>query len=609
VPDPQAKHYFDAYLTPTGKPLTAEESRKYYNNATILNAIRTVWDRMLSAQMRTGSRMTPKNKFWAMISDNMAHVTDKYENSLPWNARRLQQQAETYYGVKGTDRRFESLLKTGKYGNQNRTIASPAIERLLVSIYASKEKPFMSDVKKIYDRFIAGEADIVDYETGEIVECSKYTKNGQAAEVSDATVWRILNKPVNRRIADSRRNDFKYNQKHDVYVKRESPHYSLSKISLDDRDLCRKTVDGKWVHAYYAYDVASGCVIGAAYALKKDTNLVKECLRDMWKNLEAWNLKTPYEAEVENHLMKELSDRLNNTFTHVTWCAPMNSREKRAEHFNRQKKYFGPESERSQGMAHGRHYARHEAYLYSREKIFDEDNHNYKPELVPALLDAIIAEDRAQIEKYNNQRHPNAGKRKEFEDMTRMQVLVMKMNPNLAPLNHRLICRNWGYETETSLKASNLMTVQYEEWVLTKAEMVGLFKPNNYECRAYWLPSQSGEIESIFVYQDETYIDECRRWGTFQEAVAERTARDTELMHRQMGRKQNYRKMIRDARNEVPKVKIIDREKLDAVIEKIGTKEDLRVKHKELKTSKEMEYSELDYADDDWYSANAINSL
>lgn len=47
------------------------------------------------------------------------------------------------------------------------------------------------------------------------------------------------------------------------HVHRHSPEFSLSKVSFDDRDLPRKLKDTKArPKAYYAYDVASQCVVG-----------------------------------------------------------------------------------------------------------------------------------------------------------------------------------------------------------------------------------------------------------------------------------------------------------------------------------------------------------
>jgi hypothetical protein len=349
-----------------------------------------------------------------------------------------------------------------------------------------------------------------------------------------------------------------------------SPKHSLSKISMDDRDLVRKCLitdkKGKKqtvaVHAYYAYDVASGCIIGAAWSLSKDTKLVFDCFRNMWQNLKKWQLPTPWECEVENHLMSGLSDRLYNTFMEVTFCAPMNSQEKYAERGNKRKKWYGKESERAQGMAHGRWYAKHEAYLHPREKIFDSDNDNYKQSLEPASFEAIVAEDKAQIEKFNNARHPV-----KETGMTRMEFLLHKPLPKAAPLNWRVLCKEWGFETETSLKRGKSCTVQYQEFAPSSPLIIERFKPNNYDCVAYWMPNADNEIESVYIYQEGRYIDECKAWGKFQEAKAERTDEDTRIMHRQLGYKSKYKKMLRDGKeNKMERLEIIPVERTERAL-------------------------------------------
>jgi hypothetical protein len=566
LPDPIAKAFFDDIKKPNGEYLLPEENMRYYNNAIILNSMRRAWEKSYSLHSKSGHLMMPVGEYWKGMSEAMAPVCEKYINSLQWNPRRLQEQAAKYYFKgEGGSHDYGALLKFGRYGNINRVKITPQVGKVLLSIYGTKEKLFVSEVQMMYNEFLLGARDIVNHETGEIFDRKSFYKNGEPQPLSEAAVWQWLNKPKNRRLVDMRRNDRHYNQqKHTPYVERESPHFSLSKISMDDRDLCRKTLKGEWVHAYYAYDVASGCVIGASYSLKKDTELVMECFRNMFQNLRSLELNTPAECEVENHLMKELSDRLHATFLHVTFCAPENSQEKRSEQLNKQKKYYGETSERRQGMAHGRHYAKHEAYLSTRKKIFDDTNENFKQDLPPADFNFIVAEDRAQTELYNNTIHPN---KEQYPHMTRMQVLTSRQFTQLAPLNWRILSKEWGYEQSTSLKRARSATVQYREWWLSSPMVIDRFKPNNYECLAYYLPDLQGNIESIYLYQDGKYIDECRALGKFQEAIVERTERDVHIMHKQLGYKKQYYEMLnREKAEKLEKLTVIPAERTDKAL-------------------------------------------
>jgi hypothetical protein len=598
--------------------LTDEEKTKYENSAKILNAMRWAWERSYSRHSAAGhvSKMR-KGEFWKKMANMMPAISEKHVHRLPWNWRRLQQVADEYAA-----NNYKALL-SGKIGNVNRTKKQRTmIEQIVISIYGSKEKPFMSAVCAIYNEFVLGLRDIYNAETGEVFNRSDFYSNGEPITISEGLVFNILNDPLNRKIVDRLRNDFHYNQnKHNAAVDREAPYYSLSKISMDDRDLVRKCIvtDSKgnkktaWVHAYYAFDVASDCCIGAAYSLSKDQNLVMECFRNMWNNLRAWGLHTPAECEVENHLMKgtEIEGKLDRTFMHVTFTAPMNSREKRAEHKIKAKKWYTENAEVSQGMAKGRHYAKHEAYLHSREKVFDEMNDTYKESLEAWEFERVVAEDLAQIETWNNARHTRTDKKTKqsvYAGMTRMQVLMTKMHSKLAPLNWRLLCKEWGKCTETSLKQGRSFTVDYREWWLSDVQLIERFKPNNTDACAYYIPANDGLINELFVYQGERYIDSPRVIGKFQEAKIERTAQDEQVMHTQLGFISSAKKLAKETKEKkyLGKIGSMKTEMIDSVISLANETE---IIDSSLPDAQETEFVEdFDWGEDD-YTAKALNSL
>jgi hypothetical protein len=253
----------------------------------------------------------------------------------------------------------------------------------------------------------------------------------------------------------------------------------------------------------------------------------------------------------------------------LTFCAPMNSRQKRSEHLIKEKKWYGEQSEVKRGMAHGRHYAKHPAYLHSREKVFDEMNDTYKNSLEAWDFDRVIAEDRAQMNAWHNEPHPRLKnkktKEKMYPGMTRMEVLLFKQNSRCAQLNWRSICKEWGVERETSLKKGKSVTIDYREWWLSEAGVIAKFKPNNTNCTAYFIPEETAElpagtvsltttqkeVREIFLYQDNRYIDKPFVMGKFQEAVVERTDKDIAIMNAQLGWLSHAKKVAKDHKAEV----------------------------------------------------------
>ena len=107
--------------------------------------------------------------------------------------------------------------------------------------------------------------------------------------------------------------------------------------------------------------MVSGAVVGYAYNRLKTAELFLDCMRNMFRTLDRNGMYIPAELEVEHHLVKDFADGLmqaGTVFPLIRWCNPGNSREKRAEHFNRQKKY-GVEKRSQAGI--GRWWARLEA--------------------------------------------------------------------------------------------------------------------------------------------------------------------------------------------------------------------------------------------------------
>lgn len=551
-PDAQAQNWFAAYRKPNGEMLTAEKQRELTNNCIILNACRKLLENSRSLHIRQGkgNAQVRKKDFWAGVANALPRLMADYPHSLPMNARRLQQKYEQY-----TQQGFAAFI-SGLIGNQNKQAITAPMVKLILSIYGTKDKPFASDVLSIYKDFMLGVVDVVNTETGELFNRNEFYKNGFPVMPSETSIWNIINDPENRRIVDLRRNDTMYNRaKHTPHHVRYAPTYTLSKISMDDRDLTRKTTMRERVCAYYAYDVVSGCCIGASYSLQKNVDLVRDCFRDMFLFLDKNGLGCPLEVEVEHHLMEQIKDDLQLMFQHVRFCAAGNSQEKRAEHLNKAKKYT---AEKQLGQTTGRWWARSEAYRQPNEREYNKqvmagEINAYKEVLLP--YDQLVKEDREAIEAFNNQLHPD---QKRFAGKTRLQVFFENINPEIKALNKPVIWRLIGERTETTLRRSEYVTVQYGKYRLPSPECIKLLKPNNYSVEAYWLKDAEGEIKTVELYQGDKFIASCKQIVAYNESEAERTDADRAALLEQEKYVSKYYKMVKDAKAEkLSRVKVV----------------------------------------------------
>lgn len=543
--DPKAANFFANYTTSDDRTLSAKHIKEWTTNASVLEAIKRA-EAAAKAKRRAMGGST--NPVWEILVQDVEAMRDATGHTLkiPSLRRTLRK-----YKLEG----YSSLI-SGKIGNDNPRKVTALVESMLLSLYAMPNRPFSTSVHQLYLSFLAGKIDVVDRQTGEYFNRADFYRNGEPIEISDQTVWNYINNPLNRALVDKSRMDYlDYNNTHRPHDRRHAPKYSFSKVSMDDRDLPRKLATGGRVKAYYAYDVASGAVVSASYSRNKDEGLFIDCLRNMFRLMDKHNWGVPMEIEVENHLVNKFFDDLQIMFPILRICAPGNSQEKHAEHFNRAKKY-GVEKDKQVGI--GRWWAKHEAYGVKTKKINDE--------YVEKLYDYnfLVAEDMQAVADYNNQLHP---KQKKYPGMTRWQVLCYNINPNVAKPSRAVWMKSIGERTETSIRRSKYMEVQYKMFELPNPALISRLKPNNYKVDAYWLPNEYGEVTEIFLYQDGEFISRCEVSETYNTAKAEWTEDDAANRIKQASYTAKYDKMIRDGRAaKIIKPEIITAETTAAVM-------------------------------------------
>ena len=550
--DAKAREFYTRFRFDNGDTLPPEHIQEYTVNASVIEAVMRAMED--ATFMRKAMKAGPVN--WGELAGAISYYQAEFGHTLPVSSNRFKKRVNDFKA-----NGYESLISR-KFMNQNRRKVTYDIERLLLSIDAQPEQPFNTTVWEQYNLFVQGELELYDPETGEVLNPADFTdKDGNPLVLSPATVANYLNNPKNKALRGKlHMSQWDFNNAYRPYHLRSIGEYSLSKVSLDDRDLPRPMKDGNRVKAYYAYDVVSGAVVGYAYNRYKTTELFLDCMRNMFQTLDRNGMYIPAELEVEHHLVSDFADGLmqaGTVFPLIRWCNPGNSREKRAEHKNREKKY-GVEKRTQVGI--GRWYAKLEANRPKEEKVYDEKNNTYKVKTYS--YEELVADDIRAIETFNAQPHPN---QKRYPGMSRWDVLCAHQNPNLAPWDKAVLYRFIGQHTETTIRQNTYCTVMYNQYGLPSPEIIEKLEPRYYKVDAYYLPDADGTINEVYIYQNGRYIATCKPVARYNENTAEQTEYDKAAYTEQSKYVAQFDKMMKDGK--IKRVGILAKEEAKLITE------------------------------------------
>lgn len=550
--DAKARDFYTRFRFDNGDTLPPEHIQEYTVNASVIEAVMRAMED--ATFMRKAMKAGPVN--WGELAGAISYYQAEFGHTLPVSSNRFKKRVNDFKA-----NGYESLISR-KFMNQNRRKVTYDIERLLLSIDAQPEQPFNTTVWEQYNMFVQGDLELYDPETGEVLNPADFTdKDGNPLVLSPATVANYLNNPKNKALrAKLHMSQWDFNNAYRPYHLRSIGEFSLSKVSLDDRDLPRPMKDGNRVKAYYAYDVVSGAVVGYAYNRYKTTELFLDCMRNMFQTLDRNGMYIPAELEVEHHLVSDFADGLmqaGTVFPLIRWCNPGNSREKRAEHKNREKKY-GVEKRTQVGI--GRWYAKLEANRPKEEKVYDEKNNTYKVKTYS--YEELVADDIRAIQTFNAQPHPN---QKRYPGMSRWDVLCVHQNPNLAPWDKAVLYRFIGQHTETTIRQNTYCTVMYNQYGLPSPEIIEKLEPRNYKVDAYYLPDADGTISEVYIYQNGRYIATCKAVARYNENTAEQTEADKAAYTEQAKYVAKFDKMMKDGK--IKRVGILAKEEAKLITE------------------------------------------
>ena len=550
--DAKARDFYTRFRFDNGDTLPPEHIQEYTVNASVIEAVMRAMED--ATFMRKAMKAGPVN--WGELAGAISYYQAEFGHTLPVSSNRFKKRVNDFKA-----NGYESLISR-KFMNQNRRKVTYDIERLLLSIDAQPEQPFNTTVWEQYNMFVQGDLELYDPETGEVLNPADFTdKDGNPLVLSPATVANYLNNPKNKALrAKLHMSQWDFNNAYRPYHLRSIGEFSLSKVSLDDRDLPRPMKDGNRVKAYYAYDVVSGAVVGYAYNRYKTTELFLDCMRNMFQTLDRNGMYIPAELEVEHHLVSDFADGLmqaGTVFPLIRWCNPGNSREKRAEHKNREKKY-GVEKRTQVGI--GRWWAKLEANRPKEEKVYDEKDNTYKVKAYS--YEELVADDIRAIQTFNAQPHPN---QKRYPGMSRWDVLCAHQNPNLAPWDKAVLYRFIGQHTETTIRQNTYCTVMYNQYGLPSPEIIEKLEPRNYKVDAYYLPDADGTINEVYIYQNGRYIATCKPVARYNENTAEQTEVDKAAYTEQSKYVAQFDKMMKDGK--IKRVGILAKEEAKLITE------------------------------------------
>lgn len=585
VMDVAARQFYTTYQHADGTPLDAAHVNEYVAKASLFTVMAKGLQTQRMARAKSGSRLIMKEWYQSMLVWYTQQCLDQHSIAYGLNP---------YTNVRSFERAFQSYCNGGYsslihsgIGNDNARKVCKKLENLLLALYRTEDHPFVSRVLELYTEFISGKKELYDQSTGEVFRPRDFIKLGSET-LSESTVWNYLKDVYgNTAIYADRNGNFEYNNSLRPKNHRHHGTYSLSKISMDDVALSRKAIGNKWVYKYMATDVVSQYIFRPAYILGKPTEqTVYESFRNMFCELSLMGLPMPGELEVEHHIMSNFQ-WLPQVFQFVRFC--QSPTEKRAEHAIRRLKYGAA---KDLGQTRGRWYAKHEAYKSVRFKI----NGDYpEQEFDPHQL---IADDMAAIEAHNNELHPD---QKRFPGKTRKQVLMENFNPNLQAIDKSYLYRFIGNKTDTSIRNNDYCQVACQRFELKDFACLQRLKPNNRTVTAYWLPDEEGNVNTVYLYQGETYIGEAENLEnfTYNECAAERTAEDEAKMLHQAKRAAKFDRLIKERRQEIPRIgkinsdtaRYIETVPVDIVIEE---------------NEQPVNYDGDEFAD---YATQAINSL
>lgn len=148
VLDQAAVEFFEKHQVneSIGKGLSDEKRAEYVNNASILNAFRDMLENSDGRHVRTSHSKIGRGEFWKRAAKALPRIADRWPNSLPQNARRLQEKYNLYI------REGYASLISKKFNNSNSAKVNDEYkESVLTALIADGRNLDNAQIARVYN--------------------------------------------------------------------------------------------------------------------------------------------------------------------------------------------------------------------------------------------------------------------------------------------------------------------------------------------------------------------------------------------------------------------------------------------------------------------------
>ena len=148
VLDQAAVEFFEKHQVneSIGKGLSDEKRAEYVNNASILNAFRDMLENSDGRHVRTSHSKIGRGEFWKRAAKALPRIADCWPNSLPQNARRLQEKYNLYI------REGYASLISKKFNNSNSAKVNDEYkESVLTALIADGRNLDNAQIARVYN--------------------------------------------------------------------------------------------------------------------------------------------------------------------------------------------------------------------------------------------------------------------------------------------------------------------------------------------------------------------------------------------------------------------------------------------------------------------------